>query len=118
MDEFQTAASGGRTPFHPSSEFRGKEGKVVYCAECRRMALGFGGLRVVFHRRGSESLIAHMRNFLSLPELGSDPESVALGMGEEEDLLLLNRAQAKEAAELIEMAAALMDAEWPGGRDG
>lgn len=99
------------TPFHPSSEFKGKNGRVLYCLECRRLALEYAGCQMVFHRSGSDKLVHHLRELLKPPPHAEGPRKLFLGSRNGEEYVGLYPEQIKEAAELIEMTVLIMDAE-------
>lgn len=99
------------TLFHPSCEFQGKNGRVLYCLECHRLALEYAGCQMVFHRSGSDKLIRHLRELLEMPSLAEGPRKLFIGSKNSGEFVGLYPDQIKEAAELIEMAVLIMDAE-------
>lgn len=99
------------TPFHPSCEFQGKNGRVLYCLECRRLALEYAGCQLVFHRSGSDRLIGYLRELVETPPPGAEPQKIYIGSRNGVECIGLYPAQIKEAVEFLESAVLIMDAE-------
>jgi hypothetical protein len=105
-------SNGAETPFHPSCEVRGKHGKVAYCLECRRMALEFDGRFITLHRETADDWICGLRETLKKP-FSLSPFKIFHDPRNRDGYLVLDRAQVKEAAELVETVTIIMDAETP-----
>lgn len=95
-------------------EFQAGNGKVIYCPDCRRIAVDFAGYYLLFHRCGYDNFLACLQEIkkdFEGPEAGDD---VHVGPEGSIESIRLQPGQIKEMALLMEMAVLIMDMECPG----
>lgn len=99
------------TLFHPSCEFQGKNGRVLYCLECRRLALEYAGYYLLFHRSGYDNFLACIRDIQKDFSETPDDQEVMIGPKEGGESIRLKPEQIREMSLLMEMAVLVIDTE-------
>jgi hypothetical protein len=100
---------------HPrvAREFAAGGGKVSYCLDCRRMAVDYAGLHLLFHRTGYDGFLSCLQDAVrDLPQCAPG-EKIRIGPKHREEHVDMDPGQIAELALLMEMGALIMDSELP-----
>jgi hypothetical protein len=92
-------------------EFRTDHGRVLYCRDCRRIAVDFAQYYLLFHRSGFDGFLACLAQVLGNPAGVQEEEDVHVGPSDSDESIRLKLSQVGQLASLMEMAALVMDAE-------
>lgn len=98
------------TPSSPR-EFQSGIGRVLYCPDCRRLAVDYAGYYLLFHRSGYDNFLACIRDIQKDFSEPPDDQEVMIGPEAGGESIRLNPEQIREMSLLMEMAALVIDTE-------